>query len=190
MENQEKITLSAEIAVLEQQLQDVTPEALEEAVKKEYESMKGDVEAKYTAACTEALTTCSTKKASAEQAYHNAVADADAAYSARLKEIEADKAKFDKDIDAYVSQVREQNVATIQKQATLRTSISQKKARLQQIIDEEEEAARRAAEAEAARKAAEEAARKKAEEEEKARLAEEQAKKAAQAAASRPRIRF
>lgn len=180
MDNQDKAKLLSEIEYLKSQLQDVTEDSLEEAAKKEYDIMMADVSSKYETACEEAVLTCSNAKdaaekvhidaiAAAKKAYETSLAAADAAYVARSKELEENKAKLENDVLAYLEQLRAQNKATIQSQEIIRKELEQKQASLRAIEEAEE----------AARKAAEEA--------ERARIAEEEARKAATA---RPRIRF
>ena len=183
MENQEKITLLAEISALEGQvIKDFDAEAVRAQAQQEYTAMQQDIVTQYEDACMSADTTKQTKQsdaaekynstiAKAKQDYDTAISAAEQAYIAKIEELDSSKANFEKQAADYFEDLKANNERIIASQEALAQELSSRKERLAVILAEEEEA----------KKAAEEAAKK---------LAQEQRAKQMQAAAQRPKIRF
>ena len=183
MENQEKITLLAEISALEGQvIKDFNPEAVRAQAQQEYTAMQQDIVTQYKDARAAADADKQNKQsdaakqynatiAKAEQDYNAAVSDAEQAYTTKIEELDSSKANFEQQAAIYFQELKANNERLIASQEALAQELSTRKERLAVILAEEEEA----------RKAAEEAAKK---------LAQEQRAKQIQAAAQRPKIRF
>lgn len=183
MENQEKITLLAEISALEGQvIKDFDAEAVRAQAQQEYTAMQQDIVTQYKDARMSADTTKKTKQsdaaeeynstiAKAKQDYDAAISAAEQAYTAKIEELDSSKANFEQQALTYFEELKANNERLITSQEALAQELSTRKERLAVILAEEEEA----------KKAAEEAAKK---------LAQEQRAKQMQAAAQRPKIRF
>ncbi|MCM1322818.1 MAG: hypothetical protein NC218_01395 [Acetobacter sp.] len=178
LNNQEKITLIAEIAALQGQVMSQEAiAALDTEAQTEYSSLMEDISEKYTAAYDEATQAKDRALAAAEAA----VAKANQIYGDRVAELDENKVKLEADANDYLAQLNARNEATKTAQAALAASLEEKRARLSEI---EQEEARERAEEEARIKAAQEAAEREARE--KAAAAAE----AARPVANKPKIRF
>lgn len=183
MENQEKITLLAEISALEGQvIKDFDAEAVRAQAQQEYTAMQQDIVTQYEDARMSADVDKQNKQstaaqdynstiAKAKQDYDTAISAAEQAYTAKMAELDSSKANFEQQALTYFEELKANNERIIASQEALAQELSTRKERLAVILAEEEEA----------RKAAEEAAK---------RLAQEQRAKQMQAAAQRPKIRF
>lgn len=183
MENQEKITLLAEISALEGQvIENFDAEAVRAQAKQEYTAMQQDIATQYEEARISAEGDKQHKQnsaaekynaaiAKAEQDYNTAISASEQAYTAKMKELDSSKVNFEQQAKTYYEQLTASNEQLIASQIALAQELSSRKERLAVILAEEEEA----------KKAAEEAAKK---------LAQEQRAKQMQAAAQRPKIRF
>lgn len=183
MENQEKITLLAEISALEGQvIENFDAEAVRAQAQQEYIAMQQDIATQYENARmsadvnkqnkqNDAAETYNATIAKAKQDYDAAVSAAEQAYTDKMKELDSSKAKFEQQAATYFEELKVSNEHLITNQVALAQELSVRRERLAVILAEEEEA----------KKAAEEAAKK---------LAQEQKAKQMQAAAQRPKIRF
>lgn len=183
MENQEKITLLAEISALEGQvIENFDPEAIKAKAQQEYSDMQLDISTKYEEARisadvdkqnkqNDAAETYNATIAKAKQDYDAAISASEQAYTAKIEELDSSKENFRQQAKTYYEELLVSNEQLIANQAALAQELSSRKERLAVILAEEEEA----------KKAAEEAAKK---------LAQEQRAKQMQAAAQRPKIRF
>ena len=183
MENQEKITLLAEISALEGQvIENFDAEAVRAQAKQEYTAMQQDIATQYEDARMSADVDRQNKQndaakkhnatvAKAKQDYDAAISAAEQAYTAKMKELDSSKANFEQQAETYYKELTISNEQLIASQVALAQELAARKERLAVILAEEEEA----------RRAAEEAAKK---------LAQEQRAKQMQAAAQRPKIRF
>lgn len=183
MENQEKITLLAEISALEGQvIENFDAEAVKAQAQQEYSAMQQDIATQYGEARMSADVDKQNKQndaaekynatiAKAKQDYDEAISASEQAYAAKIEELDSSKANFKQQAKTYYEELLVSNEQLIASQAALAKELSSRKERLAVILAEEEEA----------KKAAEEAAKK---------LAQEQRAKQMQAAAQRPKIRF
>lgn len=183
MENQEKITLLAEISALEGQvIENFDAESVRAQAQQEYTAMQQDIATQYEDARMSADVDKQNKQndaaekynatiAKAKQDYDEAISASEQAYTAKMSALDASKVGFEQQAKTYYEELTVSNEQLISSQAALAQELSSRKERLAVILAEEEEA----------KKAAEEAAKK---------LAQEQRAKQMQAAAQRPKIRF
>lgn len=183
MENQEKITLLAEISALEGQvIENFDAEAVRAQAQQEYTAMQQDIATQYEDARMSADLDKQNKQndavekynatiAKAKQDYDAAISESEQAYADKMNELDSSKATFEQQAATYFKDLKASNEHLIASQEALAQELSTRKDRLSVILAEEEEA----------KKAAEEAAKK---------LAQEQRAKQMQAAAQRPKIRF
>lgn len=155
MDNQEKITLTAEIEAINSQI--LTAEQIADIAKEstaDYQALLSEIKEKYDAKVKASQDIRDDAVIAAKQA----IVAAEAKFEEEQAAADADKEKLEAEAKAYYEQLKERDAATVKYQASLSKALEEKKARLAEIEAEEariraEEAARIKAAAEAQRAA-------------------------------------
>lgn len=128
VDNQEKITLTAELQALRAQL--LTADQIAQIAantEAEYAGLKKDIETQYAAALK-----------TAEANRDAAIAAAHSAYEAKVLELDSNKELLEQQSKNYYDELVARDNAQVQAQVALGAEINAKAARLQEILDEEE----------------------------------------------------